>query len=169
MKKDYKEIIIESAVFILMFSVDKSFTDGKRIRKKICKNLKKSIATQREYYDNNEWLYYVNMGSDLIASAYNKMELEEGRTGKEINPNELITFLINNKGKKLFTSKNLLEDTGMTKKDMEVFKNLYKDSSLSFQTLMFTNRLKEDLSAIKPYSNLSSMEKKKSIDYVKNI
>lgn len=169
MKKDYKEIIIESTVFILMFSIDKSFTDGKRLRKKICKNLKKSIATQREHYDNNEWLYYVNMGSDLIASAYKKMELEEGRTGKEINPNELITFLINNKGKELFTSKNLLKDTGLSEKDMIEFKYIYIGSSLSFQTLMFTNRLKEDLSVIKPYNALNSIEKKKIIDYVKNI
>ena len=169
MKKDFREIVLEACVFILIFSINKRYTDGKRIRKKICKNLKKSLAKQKTYYSVNEWLYYVEQGQEIIAKAGDKMTLGEATVDKTIDPSLLLKMLSEPVGEKSYFSQTLIEDTGMNEEDISDFRNIYKDSNLSLFTLMFSNRLKKEISLITDYKKVSKEDKKKSLEYVKNL
>jgi len=168
-KKDYKEIVLLAAVFMLVFSISKEYTDGKRLRKKICKNLKKSLAIQREFYSNDEWLYYVNTGHKLIAMADKEMFLENGEVSKEVNPSQLLELLSTSYGSSKYVSKCLMKDIDFTNKDISDFKNIFIKSKLNLTTLMFTNRLKTNLLNIKKYDNISDAKKQEVLDYVKNL
>jgi len=169
MKKDFREIILEAGVFMLIFSIDKKYTEGKRIRKKICKNLKKSLATQREHYTVNEWLYYINIGHKITIKANDNMKLEEAKINRKIDPSLFLNMLSNKIGSSSFSSKNLIEDINLSSKDMVEFKNIYKGSNLSLSTLMFTNRLKEEILLVEPYEDITDKKKEESLNYVKNL
>jgi len=131
-----KELVYASIFFLLLFSINKKDTTGKRARKKIVMDIKRTIAIARNHYDSNDYLAIVHKSQDIISEANDMMVLEDGNEIKNvsIDPGKMF-ILFRRKSPECFINMNIDE------KYISIFMESYKDTGKTYITLMFVNRL----------------------------
>jgi len=130
-----EQILIGTVIFLLLFSIDKDYPKGKRVRKKLIRATKKQLSIFRKI-DPYYYLRIVNEGSKVLAEARDKLASDTGKDPKElrITPSDLIMKL-------MYKDEKILEPFGYDKKDIDDLHKVYENSQLGFTTLMFINRL----------------------------
>jgi len=130
-----EQTLIGTVIFLLLFSIDKDYPKGKRVRKKLIRATKKQLSIFKKL-DPYYYLRIVNEGSKVLTEARDKLALDTGKDPKElrITPSDLIMKL-------MYKDEKILEPFGYDKKDIEDLHKVYENSQLGFTTLMFINRL----------------------------
>lgn len=150
-KIDKETILVSSVIYILIYGIPKTDTSGKSARKRLIRELGKTIAEYREV-DKKEYLILVTFSGKLITKIADNMKLSDEKDIKNasISPDKLLLY-IKNKRPDIFNKLKVSEET------MNKLEAVYSASNLGFRSLMYVNRL---LKYIEEYLN-SDIDKDK--------
>ena len=132
-----KQIIVGSVLYTLMYSIDKNAIEGKRVRKKIMKQLKKVLISNAAIANNKDsYNRAVQMTAPIMDLVVDKMATNSNgdRSKIKVSPSGLIKYLN-------WKDSSILEPFYLNKKDLDDFEEVYKDSNLLFPSIMYINRL----------------------------
>ena len=127
------DIIIGSAIHILMYGIDKSEPAGKIPRKRIMRAIKTELAKTREL-DPKEFINLVYASSELIEHAKNEMLFNGKLLDPIISPHELLAAL-------RFKHPEIYSNLNISDVDLNRLNHDVKLKGLTIPSLVFLNRL----------------------------
>jgi len=155
-----KQVVVGLVVYLLLSYIDKNDTTAKTQRKRILRDVSRELAK----YRNKHRLMYLKLAyesNDILQRIYDKMVLEQVDKEKlsAITPSGLLDYL----DKK---DPSLLEPFMFPVNQRKILTMKYNKSNLGFQSLMYVNRLLEEIdAALENARNMSDEElKQKTVE-----
>ena len=129
-----QELMVNVMIFLLLFSIDDKDTRGKRVRKKIIRNIKFKLA---EFRNSNptRYLELVNKSSDLLKEIGDEF-LKREDTVSGIIPSSMIDLLY-------FKYPDLVSKLNISLRDKENLTKSYRGTNLMWNTIKYTNVMVE--------------------------
>lgn len=129
-----QELMVNTMVFLLIFSIDDKDARGKRVRKKIVRNIKFKLA---EFRNSNptRYLELVNKSSELLKEIGDEF-LKREDTVSGIVPSSMIDLLY-------FKYPDLVSKLNISLRDKENLTKSYQDAKLTWNTIKYTNVMVE--------------------------
>lgn len=136
-----RKLLLGSAIFLLLFSIGNDNV-CKRTRKKVVRVIKKELAIIRTTsgMSRAEYLKLVTDSSILIQNAQSKMVIKstKGVPMSHVDPGKMLTIMSDAIPDLFFT-------LNIDKSDISEMNKCYETTMLGFPTLMFVNRLLEEI------------------------
>ena len=158
-----KQVVVGLVIYLLLSYIDKNDTTAKTQRKRILKDVSRELAK----YRNKHRLMYLKLAyesNDILQRVYDKMVLEQVDKKKlsAITPSGLLDYL----DKK---DPSLLKPFKFPENQRKILTKKYINSNLGFQSLMYVNRLLEEIdTALENARNMTDEElKKKTVELMK--
>jgi len=125
-------LMVNTMVFLLIFSIDDKDTRGKRVRKKIVRNIKFKLAQFRNENNPTRYLELVNKASVILK------EVSDATVEKSITPSAMLNLLY-------FKYPELVKELNISVRDKDNLTKAYTGINLTWQTVKYTNRLVEKI------------------------
>lgn len=122
-------LMVNTMVFLLIFSIDDKDTRGKRVRKKIIRNIKFTLA---EFRSKNpvRYLELVNKSSEILKEVSGEI------ANKAIIPSAMLNILY-------FKYPEIVEKLNITTRDKDNLTKAYIGVPLTWATVKYTNKIVE--------------------------
>jgi len=135
-----KEILLLLTVYLIYVSMDNNKSSKLKIAKKrISRNIAKLIAIYRKTTSVNDYIKLVNDGSGISNKSQQGLVLESiSEPMVNINP-YIFLVLLRERFPDLFTEELV------SKSDLEIIKGVFTDTIYLISTLMFVNRLVDNI------------------------
>ena len=127
-----KELLLGTAVFLLLYSIDENEVRGKRVRKKITRAIKAKLAERRNE-DPKSYLELVNKGADILEKTKQRYHAA-GNVELSVSPGAMLGIL-NFRYHDDFSIFNILP------RDMKTLMKAYENVGITFISIKYTNFL----------------------------
>ena len=132
---DEETLMVSSVLYLLVFGIPKHVLDGKSARKRLIRELAKTLAIFREM-DKKQYLILVNISSTLIKSIPESMKLGDETDYKNIavTPDKLLYYI-------KLKRPDIFNKLGVSDKTILSLEKVYGKSNHGFRSMMYVNRM----------------------------
>ena len=158
-----RQVIVGLVIYLLLSLIDKNDNTAKTQRKRIIRDVSRELAK----YRNKHRLMYLKLAyesNDILQRVYDKMVLEQinKKELSAITPSGLLDYLD-------IKDPSILKPFKFPNNQRNILTKKYANSKLGFQSLMYVNRLLEEIdTSLENARNMSDEElKQKTVELMK--